>query len=136
VTTLSGIRTELAVAIRRVNAAYLAIPERHRPPAAPWPALEAEVNAACASGDRDRALAAIAAWRDHHVSRFTNALLNAPLDYEKARAKERQREHGATAPGRSANTSDEFSVSVGVREATTEAGRKFGVSRDSVEGAA
>jgi hypothetical protein len=78
--TLPGIRTELAGAIRRVNAAYLAIPERHRPPAAPWPALEAEVDAACAAGDRDRALAAITSWRDHHVSRFTAALLNCPLE--------------------------------------------------------
>lgn len=77
---LPGIGTELAAAIRRVNAAYLAIPERHRPAAAPWAALELEVDAACAAGDRDRALAAIAAWRDHHVSRFTSALLNAPLE--------------------------------------------------------
>lgn len=131
---LPGISTELAAAIRKVNAAYLAIPERHRPAAAPWAALELEVDAARAAGDRDRALAAIYAWREHHVARFTTVLLNAPLDYEKERARERMAAGGRKAsPGHPEKGTQNSAGLSNVREATAEAGRKFGVSRDSVE---
>ena len=77
---LPGISTELAAAVRAVNAAYLRVPERCRPEVASWGPLEYEVDAACAAGDRDRALTAIHAWRDHHLSKLAHALLNAPLE--------------------------------------------------------
>jgi hypothetical protein len=82
--TLPGISSELAAAVRAVNAAYLRIPHRYRPAAAPWAALELEVSAASAAGDRDRAMAAIEAWRELHLSRFTSVLLNAPLKEDAA----------------------------------------------------
>ena len=64
--------------------------------------------------------------------RATAAL--ALLDYEREQAKERQREHGGTAPGRASNTGGQSPTSV--REATkaaAKAGEKLGVSRTSVE---
>lgn len=79
-TGIPGINTELAAAVRAVNASWLAIPEPYRPPAAVWLPLEAEVEAACDAGDRDRALAAIEAWKLHHLSRCSAVLLSAPLE--------------------------------------------------------
>lgn len=75
---LPGISTELAGAVRAVNAAYLAIPEHVRPEVATWSPLEYEVDAACAAGDRARALRAIEAWRDHHLSIFSQVLEESP----------------------------------------------------------
>jgi hypothetical protein len=46
------------------------IPEESRPDAAVWTPLEEEVDAACAAGDRERALRAIKAWRDHWLWTF------------------------------------------------------------------
>jgi hypothetical protein len=69
---MSGVRAVLAAAVRCVNAAFYAIPEGHRPDPAPWDALDREIDAAFAAGDRERALAAIRAWRDHWLSRFRN----------------------------------------------------------------
>lgn len=77
---LPGISTELAHAVRAVNAAYLRIPESYRPEVATWTPLECEVDAACAASDRERALRAIEAWRDHHLEQFSHVLLNAPLE--------------------------------------------------------
>lgn len=73
---LPGISTELSAAVRAVNARWLRIPEPHRPPAAVWLPLEAEIEAACDAGDRQRALRAIEAWREHHLFKFTQSLLN------------------------------------------------------------
>jgi hypothetical protein len=78
-------RAELAVAIRAVNAAYLRLPESHRPDPAQLDGLDGEVDAAIASGDRERAELAIRAWRDHHLTRFAVVLINAgPTDPESA----------------------------------------------------
>jgi DNA-binding FadR family transcriptional regulator len=67
VRALPGINTELAAAVRRVNALYTRIPEQRRPDvnAERWQELEHEIDRACKAGDPDRALRAIAAWEDH-----------------------------------------------------------------------
>jgi hypothetical protein len=67
-----SIRTELAVAVRAVNAAYYRLPVESRPDLAAFDPLEAEVDAACLSGDRDRALAAINAWRGYWLDQFAS----------------------------------------------------------------
>jgi len=72
--SMPGISTELAAAVREVNAAYMRIPEADRPDAAVWLPFEEEVDAACAAGDRERALKAIEAWRDHWRWKFERAL--------------------------------------------------------------
>lgn len=77
---LPGISTELAHAVRAVNAAYLRIPEPYRPEVAAWTPLEYEVDAACAAGNRERALRAIEEWREHYLSKFSQALLHAPFE--------------------------------------------------------
>ena len=68
--TPTSIRTELAAAVRAVNAAYYRLPVEGRPDPAAFDPLEAEVDAACLDEDRDRALAAIRAWRQHWLARF------------------------------------------------------------------
>jgi hypothetical protein len=73
VTTIPGVNAELAAAVRAVNAAFMRIPEDSRPIAAAWTPLEEEVDAACASGDRERALRAIEAWREHWLWKFERA---------------------------------------------------------------
>jgi hypothetical protein len=64
---LTGIRLELAAAVRRVNAAYARVPEDSWPLVDDerWRTLEAEIDAAIGSEDRARALAAIEAWESH-----------------------------------------------------------------------
>lgn len=62
--SLPGINYELAVAVRAVNAAYNRLPENARPEV-PFNGLDREIDAAIASGDRDRAMAAISSWRGH-----------------------------------------------------------------------
>lgn len=68
-----NIESLMASAVRNVNAAYTAIPEASRPGLPPRDALEQEIDAACAAGDRGRALAAIRAWEGHWVSAFNRA---------------------------------------------------------------
>jgi hypothetical protein len=68
VNRLPGIGVELAAAIRTVNAAYLALPEEERPDVVEWGEVEDQVDAACASGDRESALAAIERWRDEQLA--------------------------------------------------------------------
>lgn len=65
--SLPGIQCELAVAVRRVNAVYYALPEHLRPDVSgeSWIALEEEINRACGARDRDAALQAIARWEKH-----------------------------------------------------------------------
>lgn len=71
---LPGIGSVLAAAVREVNAAFMRIPEAARPDVATWTPLEQEVDAACAAGDRERALRAIEAWRGHWVTLFKRSL--------------------------------------------------------------
>jgi hypothetical protein len=68
--TPPSVRTELAAAVRAVNAAYYRLPVEDRPDPAAFDPLEAEVDAACLGGDRDRAFAAIRAWRQHWLAQF------------------------------------------------------------------
>jgi hypothetical protein len=68
--TAPSIRTELAAAVRAVNAAYNHLPVNSRPDPAAFDPLEAEVDAACLSGDQERAFAAIRAWRGYWLNQF------------------------------------------------------------------
>jgi hypothetical protein len=68
--SLPGVGPALANAIRQVNTAYSRIPAAARPEPAATDPLEDEINAACLAGDRDRALAAIRAWRGYWVREF------------------------------------------------------------------
>lgn len=67
---LPGISAELAAAVRKVNATYSQIPEADRPDIGGWNALDAELDAACAGDDRQRAVAAIKNWADHYLALF------------------------------------------------------------------
>jgi len=69
-TAMVGVRAELAAAVRAVNAAYARLPQERRPDPAGYDALDGEVDAAFAAGDRERALVVIRAWRDRWLSRF------------------------------------------------------------------
>ena len=62
--TLPGLNADLAVAVRRVNAAYHALPEHLRPDlnGSSWAEMEREVDRACGAGDREAALQAISGW--------------------------------------------------------------------------
>jgi hypothetical protein len=72
----------LAHAIRQVNAMYLRVPEPFRPDPASFDELDAEVDRAFATGDRERALAAIEAWRGYWLSRFAQALADARVGHK------------------------------------------------------
>jgi hypothetical protein len=65
--TPPSVRAELAAAIRAVNARYNALPESRRPDIH-WEGVDAEVDAAILSGDRERAMRAIEAWKRHHLA--------------------------------------------------------------------
>jgi hypothetical protein len=66
VTALPGVNTELAAAIRRVNALYARCPEpRPDVDGSRWRELEAEIDHHTAVGDRDGALHAIREWEAH-----------------------------------------------------------------------
>ncbi|HET6999350.1 MAG TPA: hypothetical protein VFI03_12265 [Solirubrobacterales bacterium] len=71
---LPGINTELAAAVRAINAAYNRLsPAAQGRVEIAYDAMEAEVDAAILAGDRTRALAAIRAWRGHWLSEFERA---------------------------------------------------------------
>lgn len=70
---LPGVSAEMAAACRAVAAAYDRLPEDRRPEVATWDDLDREVDQACASGDRDRAMRAIRNWRLRHLVRFKEA---------------------------------------------------------------
>lgn len=80
--SLPGINAELALAVRRVNVLYSAIPESLRPDldGSRWRRLEAEVDCACGAGDRDGALLAIRRWEEHATRVLAPLTLNAPLE--------------------------------------------------------
>lgn len=65
--TLSGVEVALSEAMARVAAIYAEIPEASRPDVTGerWAALEADVDRAGGSGDRDAALLAIERWEQH-----------------------------------------------------------------------
>lgn len=65
------ISAELAATIRRINVAFNRLPaDRRDVITIAYDPLETEVNAAILTGDRQRALAAIAAWRRHWLAMF------------------------------------------------------------------
>lgn len=68
--SLPGVNAALANAIRQVNAAFYRLPESRRPDSVESRGLDAELDAACVSGNRERAMAAIRAWRDHWLYEF------------------------------------------------------------------
>lgn len=76
----SVIQNELAAAVLAVNIAYNRIPPRHRPRAASLDAMKSEVDRACARGNLGEVMAIITDWRDDHLTRYSTALLNAPLE--------------------------------------------------------
>lgn len=67
---LPGIGSELALSVRKVNAAYHRLPESCRPDilGEMWTKLEVELDRRCAADDREGALQAIAAWHQHAIS--------------------------------------------------------------------
>lgn len=72
--SIPGVRAELAAAVRAVNAGFYRLPPAaQRGVDLAFDPLEAKVDAACLSGDRDRAVAAIEAWRDHWLEVFRGA---------------------------------------------------------------
>lgn len=70
-----SIRTELAAAVRQVNARYDACgrPENVDTGGGTWKQVEREVDVAIAAGDRSRAMKAINAWRDHALAEIDRA---------------------------------------------------------------
>ena len=65
------IRTELAAAYRAVNAAYARLPRSAQASVViAYDGLEAEIDASILTDDRNRALAAIRAWKSYWLSRF------------------------------------------------------------------
>jgi hypothetical protein len=70
--TSAAVQAELYAAVREVTAAYnaLAPSQQTRVGAATRDGLDAEVRAAKATDDPERALAAIRAWRGHWLSTF------------------------------------------------------------------
>lgn len=72
---LPGVNAALANAVRVVNARFARLPKdtQDRIDIGGWDALEADIDAAILAGDRDHALAAIEAWRQHWVATFEEA---------------------------------------------------------------
>jgi hypothetical protein len=68
------ISAELAAAIRRVNVAFNRLPaDRRNRITIAYDPLEAEVDSAILTDDRERALAAIRAWRQHWTALIEEA---------------------------------------------------------------
>jgi hypothetical protein len=68
------IRAELAAAVRAVNAAFNRLPVSARKQIDPrTDPVEDEIDAAMLADDRDRALAAIRAWRGYWLDRIARA---------------------------------------------------------------
>jgi hypothetical protein len=70
-----SVRAELAAAVRAVNAAFNRLPESAKTRMdLSVDGLEGEIDMAIRAGDRDRAVKAIAAWRDHWLDNFKAAM--------------------------------------------------------------
>ncbi len=63
------VASELRTAITRVNAAFSRLPESERPEV-PWDGWDDVLDRALLAGDEEKSLAAIRAWRDHHLEAF------------------------------------------------------------------
>jgi hypothetical protein len=74
---LPGIGSALALAIRRTNARYHALPPDRRPDVIgeTWSRLERNIDAACSAGDAELALQAIRDWEEHALREFRRAAL-------------------------------------------------------------
>jgi len=70
VTAATTIRAELASAMREVNDAFNRLPEDRQPEVTGYDALDRNLDAACISGDLERARRAIADWRAHWLAEF------------------------------------------------------------------
>lgn len=69
-----SVRSELAAAVRKVNAAFARLPaEAQGQVDVAVDPVEAEVDAAILAGDRDRAIAAIRAWCGYWLDRIERA---------------------------------------------------------------
>lgn len=69
-----SLRAEIAAAVRSVNASFNRLSKSVQDAIEiGYDGLEVELDAAVASGDRDRALAAIRAWREHWLATFKEA---------------------------------------------------------------
>jgi len=79
---LPGISTELAAAVRRVNALRAAIPEAQRPEFdhEAWKRLERSLDTSCRAGDSERALATIERWEYATKEGLAYLLVHAPLE--------------------------------------------------------
>lgn len=73
-----SIRAELAAALRTVNAAYSRLPEDRRPDVSGRDDLDQAVDEACLSGDRHRALTAIAEWKRHWLGECERSMGQKP----------------------------------------------------------
>jgi hypothetical protein len=73
-TPLPGVRPEVAAAVRAVNAAYNRLPASEGATIEiAYDGLDREIDAAIHAGDRERAEAAIRAWRQHWLAEFERA---------------------------------------------------------------
>jgi DNA-binding GntR family transcriptional regulator len=70
--TAPTVRAELAAAVRRLNVAFHKLPKEARPNIT-WRDIDDTLEA-LASGDRERALAAIDDWERHHRELFREAV--------------------------------------------------------------
>ena len=69
-----SIRAELAAAVRAVNAAFARLPrETQEQIEIATDDLDRELDRALLADDRRRAMAAINAWRDHHLAQIRRA---------------------------------------------------------------
>lgn len=72
--TAPSIRAELAAAVRRVNLAFGQLPQSVQDSIEiAYDGLDKEIDTSILSGDHDRALAAIRAWRSHWLVVFEEA---------------------------------------------------------------
>ncbi len=67
--SINSVRCELATAIRQVNASYRALPPEKRPEVR-WSVMDDTLDMALKSRDREQALTAVEAWRDHWLGLF------------------------------------------------------------------
>jgi hypothetical protein len=72
--SIPGVTTELAAAVRKVNAAFYRLPRSTQDAIEiRYDGLDKEIDAAILAGNRDRAQAAIRAWRGRWLREFARA---------------------------------------------------------------